>query len=81
VIGGDVAAKTVEIKRRWCLTADRSRVVPETHEDAAFLHWVPGNVVPLDEAVRLGAVRESKEPAKTAQKPTQAKATTPQRNK
>jgi hypothetical protein len=47
----------VKVDRHWCLTEDRSRVVPETHPDARWLHWTPGQEVPRAEAERLGAIK------------------------
>lgn len=47
----------VTITEHWCLTEDRSRVVLETDPEARWLHWVPGDRVPLEEAQRLGAAK------------------------
>lgn len=48
---------TIKLTERWCLVQDGSRVVPETDPDARWLHWVEGEEVELQEAVRLGAVQ------------------------
>lgn len=76
-----MSADWVTIDRHWCLTEDRSRVVPETDPEARWLHWSPGTVVSREEAERLGAVE--REPAPEAKKATSAenKAARPQQNK
>lgn len=52
-----MADDKVLINEKWCLTEDRSRVVPETDPAARWLYWKPGDVVPRAEAERLGAVK------------------------
>jgi hypothetical protein len=47
----------VTITDRWCLTEDQSRVVLDTDPEARWLHWRPGDRVPLEEAQRLGAAK------------------------
>lgn len=47
--------------RRLCLTEDRSRVVEESDPDARWLWAIPGRVVPMSEAMRLGAVQHDDE--------------------
>lgn len=79
---------TVKVDRYWCLTEDRSRVVPETDPDARWLHWIPGMLVDRAEAERLGAVEPEGEPkrrgrplgSKNMPKP-QDKAIRPEANK
>jgi hypothetical protein len=44
----------VMIDQRWCWTADRSRLVPDGHPDAAFLAYTPGTEIPEDEARKAG---------------------------
>ncbi|NUK01780.1 hypothetical protein [Streptomyces lunaelactis] len=39
---------------------DLSRVVLENDSEARWLHWIEGQEVDLDEAIRLGAVRRKK---------------------
>ncbi|GAB3117842.1 hypothetical protein GCM10027160_29010 [Streptomyces calidiresistens] len=87
----------IRIERRWCLTADRTRVVPEEDPEARYLHWRPGQLVPRAEAVRLGALETVKEdqdqeqgsqseevkpePAKPAGRKPAAKRRSPRSNK
>lgn len=75
----------VTITDRWCLTEDRSRVVLETDPAAQWLHWLPGDRVPLEEAQRMGAAkRKPGRPAgsgtKKADQP-EDKSVTPEENK
>jgi len=44
------------VRGRYCLTADRSKVVPEGDPDGATLYATPGSEVEADEAERLGLV-------------------------
>ncbi|MCI2421505.1 hypothetical protein MOQ72_29130 [Saccharopolyspora sp. K220] len=44
----------VEVDAKLWLTADRDRLVPDGHPDAAFLYCTPGMQVPRDEAERYG---------------------------
>lgn len=67
----------VLIDKRWCLTEDKSRVVDETSPDARWLHWMPGDEVPLEEAIRLGVVEEPKRRGR----PPGSKNRTPNENK
>jgi len=45
---------TVIVDRRWCWTADRTRLVSETSTDAAWLAYIPGDEVNEDEARKVG---------------------------
>lgn len=49
--------------RRVYVTADRSRVVPETNPDAAYLLVAEGGTLPMDEAERYGLTGSSDPPA------------------
>lgn len=66
-------SELVTMDRHWCLTADRDRVVPETDPTARFLHWIPGQQVDREEAMRLGAldddVQQRPEPIKQVKPP------------
>lgn len=72
----------VTITEHWCLTEDRGRVVRETDPEARFLYWVPGTVVPREEAERLGAL-PSVEPAPEPKqaRPAENKQARPAQNK
>lgn len=75
----------VTITDRWCLTEDRSRVVLETDPEAQWLHWLPGDRVPLEEAQRLGAAKRKpgRPPGSSTKKaePAEDKAMSPAENK
>ena len=47
--------------RRYWLTADRKRVVPDGDPDSAFLYAAPGQRVSLAEATRHGLVKAETE--------------------
>lgn len=47
----------VTAEERLWLTADRDRLVPEGHEDAAFLYCAVGQQIPADDAARYGLVK------------------------
>lgn len=66
-------SEKIEITDRWCLTEDRKRVVPEGDPEARWLHWIPGDEVPLEEAQRLGAVKAAKPAANKMRKPPRNK--------
>lgn len=59
----------VVITERWCLTQDRSRVVPEGDPEARWLHWLPGDEVDEREARRLGALKSRTPEANKARRP------------
>ncbi|OII61205.1 hypothetical protein BJP40_06675 [Streptomyces sp. CC53] len=76
----------MKIDARWYLTEDQSRVVPEAHPEARWLHWIPGDVVSLEEAERLGAVKAEAEapaapPRRKPGRPPATKARVPAENK
>ena len=54
------------------INADRTKVVAETDPEAAFLLAMPGDAIQMDEAIRLGLVKEEglkmKEPVKNKQR-------------
>lgn len=60
---GDSGGETWTADRRLCLTEDRGRVVPEDSPDARWLWAVPGRVVLLADAIRLGAVEPKSDAA------------------
>lgn len=78
-------ADVVTITEHWCLVEDRSRVVRDTDPEARWLHWIPGDRVPLEEAQRMGAVkRKPGRPPGSGTKKVDApedKADTPAENK
>lgn len=47
---------TMIARMRLCLTADKAALVPEGHEDAAFLYAAIGDEIPDDAAERFGLV-------------------------
>lgn len=42
------------VKKRWCWNADRTRLVPETSAEAAWLAYTPGAEIPDAEARTSG---------------------------
>lgn len=78
-------ADVVTITEHWCLTEDRSRVVLDTDPEARWLHWIPGDRVPLEEAQRMGAAKRKpgRPPGSGTKKatPDEDKAATPEENK
>ena len=61
--------------KRYYVTADRSRVVEEGHEDAAILLAAEGDDITNEDAKRYGLGRYAPEPAepKPEEKPAEAK--------
>jgi hypothetical protein len=53
-------AEYVEAEERLWLTADRERVVPDGHPDAAFLFTTPGQQITREEAERYGLLAKRK---------------------
>jgi hypothetical protein len=80
-----VSDEVVKLTEHWCLTEDRSRVVLDTDPEARWLHWIPGDVVPLEEAQRLGAAKRKpgRPPGSGAKKaePAEDKSVQPAENK
>lgn len=46
----------MEAKARLFLNADRDKLLPEGHEEAAFLYAAPGDEIPDEAAERFGLV-------------------------
>lgn len=61
----------VEIQDRLCLTEDE-RLVPEGDPDGRWLYAVPGQRVPLSEAVKYGLVKGEKKPGADKSRKTPA---------
>lgn len=54
------------VTERLALTEDGQRLVPEEHLDARWLYAIPGQEIPLDEAIQYGlgkAILKAAEPA------------------
>lgn len=57
----DAPEPMAEVHERLCLTED-GRLVDESSSDARWLYCVPGNKVPLSEAIKYGLVAPEPEP-------------------
>lgn len=54
-------SESVELGEKLWLTADRERLVPDGHREAAFLFGTPGKRVSREDAIRLGLVEQTDE--------------------
>lgn len=78
-----MAGAWVADRRLW-LTADRGRLVPDGHPEAAFLFCTVGTAVPAEEARRFGLMDEAKAaapPDNKAEAPPPNKAARPYRRR
>lgn len=61
--GKDEPMEQYEVKERLALTED-DRVVPESDPDARWLFAIPGQTIPLADAVKYGLAADPGEPKK-----------------
>lgn len=64
-----MSEETVKVTQHWCLTEDRTRVVPETDVEACTLLWPTGTVVSMEDAIKYGMMKRRFTPANKSRKP------------